>query len=130
MNIKTTLTLAACLLGATSGAEADDLNTLRNLERERSAMLVTALDTGLTPAERREDIRAAARRLIDMERMAIRDDRLAGHSSPLVKACFDNYDRCFLTHASAEAGRTVADHWLAQLGLTTDALGVSTSGYR
>lgn len=123
------LTLALGM-GVAIQAAADELSSLKNLERERSAMLSVALASNMTPAERQREVAAASRRLIDIERMAIRDDRLEGHRSPLVRACFDSYERCFLSHASAEAGQTVLETWLTQVGLTAQAIEAANYGHR
>ena len=118
------------MMGLGAQGSADDLGSLRNLERERAAMLSVALASDKTPAERQREVAAASRRLVDIERMAIRDERLEGHSSPLVRACFDSYERCFLSHASAEAGQTVLEVWLSEVGLTAQAIQTAKYGHR
>ena len=122
--------LAAVTLTYGAAAQANDLNTLQNLERERAQLLATALRAETTPLAQRQALDTSTQRLIDIERMAIRDERLQGHGSPLVEACFEDYDRCFLVHASAENQQSVLDHWLTRLGVTTDALGASQHGRR
>lgn len=106
---------AAALDGATAG-------TLENLERERAILLQTVLTTDLTPEQRQAKLSLSRNRLIDMERMVLRDKTLVGKTSPAVTAAFDNYDLTFIVHASSERDRTLVDHWLEQVGVSTQSL--------
>ena len=128
MKILTTLSLTAGILCSLNAFGDDSVKTLENLERERAALIGTLMDAELTPAERARRIEQAKRRLIDMERMVIRDDRLVGSRAYLVKNAFANYDLTFLINASVEHRRHVADHWLAQLGIDTRAVLTADSG--
>jgi hypothetical protein len=58
-------------------------------------------------------------RLIDLERMVLRDDKLKGRNTPTVRRAFENYDLTFLLHAATEKNLTITDNWLAELGITT-----------
>ena len=96
--------------------------TLENLERER-ALLVEALISGdLTGQERQKKISLARARLIDLERMVLRDKSLTRKNTPAVRAAFDNYDLTFMIHASVEKNRMLSDHWLHEIGVSTQSL--------
>ena len=75
-------------------------------------------------------MRAAARRLADMERIVLCDDGLVGNTGPVVRRAFASYDLTFLAHAAAEQDRSMLDLWLEQVGLTTDAVMNAKSGRR
>ena len=55
------------------------------MERERALLIETLLDGEITPAERQVRIEAAQRRLLDLERMVLRDDKLVGRNTPQVR---------------------------------------------
>lgn len=112
------LTAICCALGAA----AANAGTLENLERERAIVLDAYLDQALQPAERQSKTRVSRSRLIDLERMVLRDKSLSGKNTPRVRKAFDNYDLTFLVHASAEKNLAVADAWLEQLGISTQSL--------
>ena len=112
------LTAICCAVGAVS-AQA---GTLENLERERAIVLDAYLAQALKPAERQSKTQVSRTRLIDLERMVLRDKSLAGKNTPRVRKAFDNYDLTFLVHASTEANRSVLDHWLEQIGVSTHSL--------
>lgn len=96
--------------------------TLENLERERAELIRTALSPSISAAERAEQISFKTRHMVDMERMVMRDDRLLGINSLLVRRAFNNYDLTFMVHASIENSRYVVDHWLEHQGLTSVAI--------
>ena len=121
---------AAALLAATALAVPAQADTLANMERERALLIETMLDGGIAPAERQVRLEAGQRRLLDLERMVLRDDKLVGRNTPQVRRAFANYDLTFLVHASAEKSRTMAETWLAQLGLTTQSLMSAKRGRR
>ena len=102
-----TTTLAALLLSATASLPAF-AGTLENLERERAIALGTLLDANLQPGERESQMSIARTRLVDLERMVMRDDSLSGKNTPEVRNVFENYDLTFLVHASVERNREVA----------------------
>lgn len=110
---------AAVLLLSPLAAAA---GTLENMERERAILLETMLSGNITPAERATRMEVEKTRLVDLESMVLRDRSLIGRNTPQVRAAFDNYDLTFLAHASAEKGRTVADHWMSEIGLSTQAM--------
>ncbi len=131
-NLKITLPAAALLVavilaGLPAAAHAD---TLANMERERALLIETMLDGEITPAERQVRMEAGQRRLLDLERMVLRDDNLVGRNTPQVRRAFANYDLTFLVHASAEKSRALADTWLAQLGISTQSLMSAKRGRR
>ncbi len=113
-------------LGFAAGAQA---GSLENLERERAIMLNSLLSPELTPEKRQSKITVSRNRLLDLERMVLRDKTLVGKNTPAVRAAFDNYDLTFLVHASVENNRAMLDHWLDQIGVATKSL-MNTRGGR
>ena len=105
-------------------------DTLANMERERALLIEAMLDGEISPAERQVRLEAAQRRLLDLERIVLRDDKLVGRNTPQIRRAFANYDLTFLVHASAEKNRTTADTWLTQLGLSTQSLMSAKHGRR
>lgn len=112
---------------AIGGAAA---GTLENMERERAILLETILSGDMNAAERENRIQVAKTRLVDLERMVLRDKKLVGRNTPAVRAAFDNYDLTFLVHASTEKSRSIADHWLGEIGVSTTALMNARMGRR
>lgn len=104
--------------------------TLENMERERAIMLETVLSGDISVAERQRTLTVSKARLADLERMVLRDDSLIGQDKPAIRNAFENYDLTFIVHASAEHNRAVADHWLSELGLTTQAVMNARNGRR
>jgi hypothetical protein len=129
MNRGTTLLFAAFAssLVASGAALA---GTIENLERERAIAVETLLSPNMDPAERQSSAEIARTRLVDLERMVLRDDGLRGRNTPAVRAAFENYDLSFLVHASIEKNRSLIDHWLEQLGVTTNSLMSARIGRR
>ena len=124
----TSILAAALLTAAASGAAS--AGTLENLERERAIALETLLSADLQPNERQSQMSIARTRLVDLERMVMRDDSLSGKNTPEVRNAFENYDLTFLVHASIERNRTVMDHWLEQVGVSTNSLMGARMGRR
>ena len=125
--------IALGLLGAAAlsvPAHADELQTLKNLERERAALVTQLFVVELPSAQRQQAIQTRLRRVVDLERMVLRDDRLVGATHQLIKRAFDNYELTFLAHASIEQDTSVASHFLEHVGLSTDALLNSQVSYR
>ncbi|WP_135075481.1 hypothetical protein [Terasakiella sp. SH-1] len=118
---------AALMALATTTAHAD---TLENLERERSVTIRTFFDASLTTDQRQAKLDSQRRRLVDLERMVMRDKSLRGKNTKTVRIAFKNYDVTFLGHASAEKGHTMVDHWLMQFGVSTDDLMSTRVGRR
>ncbi|MDV7338357.1 hypothetical protein RYZ26_02030 [Terasakiella sp. A23] len=111
-------------------ATAANAGTLENLERERSVTVNTFLDSSLTVDQRQAKLDTQRRRLVDLERIVMRDKSLRGQNTKTVRIAFKNYDVTFLGHASAEKGHTMVDHWLTQFGVSTDSLMSSRVGRR
>lgn len=122
--------MAALLIMLHSFAQADDLQTLKNLERERSSLIGLLLDNKLSADQRNQKIAAKARRLVDLERIVLRDSRLEGHTHTLVRRAFKDYDMTFLAHASVEQKKYVTGHWFDQIGLSNAAILNAQRGIR
>jgi len=123
------LIASAFFLAATFASPAA-AGTLENLERERAITIGNLLSPDLSPAEREEQIALARARLVDLERMVMRDESLNGKNTPAVRNAFENYDLSFLAHASVERNRTMIDHWLEQVGVSTNTLMSARLGRR
>ena len=119
--------VTALAVGITHTATA---GTLENMERERAIMLETMLSGDLSVAERQSRINISRTRLVDLERMVLRDKTLIDRNTPMVRAAFENYDLSFLVHASVEKNRGLADHWLNQIGLSTQTVMNARMGRR
>jgi hypothetical protein len=116
-----TLTAAVFLAAAGIGLNAQ-AGSIENMERERAIMLQTMLDPNMSQEERHSKAKLSQKRLIDLERIVLRDKSLDGRNTPLVKRVFADYDSSFLVHAAAEKNLSVTDHWFEQLGLSTNSL--------
>ena len=125
----TTTAAAACLAAGLLALPAQ-AGTLENLERERAIFIESLLDPEATPADRVEKVRVSERRLVDLERMVLRDKTLTGRNTPAVRRAFENYDLTFLVHASAENNVSAIDTWLGQIGITTQSLMSAKMGRR
>lgn len=123
----TGIATAALLIALAAPAGA---GTLENMERERAIMIETMLSGDIDNTQRQGRLEIARTRLIDLERMVLRDKTLLGKNQPLVRAAFDNYDLTFVVHASVEQNRSLADHWLSEIGLSTQAIMNARSGRR
>jgi hypothetical protein len=117
-NITTALALAT-LVSMASQANA---GSIENLERERTILVENLLNTNMSAEERQAKMTISKRRLIDLERIALRDKSLVGRNTPAIKRAFANYDLTFLVHASVEKNRGLADHWLEQVGLSQQSV--------
>jgi hypothetical protein len=100
--------------------------SLENLERERALTVEIMLDAGLAVGDRQARLEVQQRRLIDLERLVLRDDALRGRDTAAVRQAFSNYDLTFLAHAAAERDQSIVDLWLEQLGLTSGAVMAGT----
>ena len=112
--IAATLTIGASALMA----EYAQAGSIENLERERTILVENMLTPEMTAEERQAKMGIAKRRLIDLERIALRDKSLVGRNTPAIKRAFASYDLTFMVHASVEKNRSLADHWLEQVGIT------------
>jgi hypothetical protein len=104
--------------------------TLENLERERAIFIDSLLDPDASPTERQDKISISKRRLVDLERMVLRDKSLTGRNTPTVRRAFENYDLTFLVHASTEKNVSAIDAWLGEIGITTQSLMSAEMGRR
>ena len=111
--------VATALLSTVNAANA---GSLENLERERAMMMQALLSADLSAKDRQKKVALSRNRLIDLERMVMRDKKLMGRNTPAVRAAFESYDLTFLVHASMERERALLDHWLAQVGVSTQSL--------
>ncbi len=121
---------AAALVLAAGVSTHGHAGTLENMERERAILLDSLLTAELPPDQRQAKVEISRNRLIDLERMVLRDKSLVGKSTPAVRAAYDNYDLTFLVHASAEQNRSLLDHWLQQVGVSTESLMNARMGRR
>ena len=96
--------------------------SLENLERERAEIIDTLLNPSMTAEQRADKINTAKHRLVDMERMVLRDKSLQGKNTPEVRVAFQNYDLTFLAHSSIEKDVSMMDLWLEKLGVTTNSI--------
>ena len=104
--------------------------SLENLERERALTISYFMDSALSVEERHAKLDQQKRRLIDLERIALRDDSLRGQNNRTVRIAFENYDVTFMAHAASEADKTLVDHWLEQFNVSTDSLMAAQIGTR
>ncbi len=126
-SLKTAVVMCTLSIALTATAQA---GTLENLERERSTTINYFLDANMEPNERLARVEASKRRLLDMERMVLRDKSLRGKSTPVVRRAFSNYDVTFLAHAATEKDLSMVDNWLEQFDVSTDALMAAKVGRR
>lgn len=124
----TSLLLAGLML--TQYVQAANVHSVESLERERASLISLIVDEKHDANSRRQHIKRYYRRLTDIERMVLRDERLVGNQDPIVKRAFSSYDLTFLVHASAEAKLDIADHWLAQAGLSAATVMSTKAGRR
>jgi len=122
-----TAVLSAALVAGIAETRA---GSLENLERERAIVVETMLSPSLRSNERDDKIEVSKRRLVDLERMVIRDKSLATKNTPVVRTAFENYDLTFLVHSSTEVQKTIMDHWLEQIGVSTQSLMTARMGRR
>jgi hypothetical protein len=79
---------------------------------------------------RHEKLALGKRRLIDLERILLRDKSVIGRNTPEVRSAFENYDLTFLVHASVDKGLSMVDHWMEQVGVSTHSIMGSRIGRR
>ena len=99
-----------------------DAGTLENLERERAQLITVMFESELDQGQRQTKIESIRRRLIDLERMVLRDDSLKSKATPIVQPARANYDLTFLAHSALEKNQTMLDNWMEQVGLSTQAI--------
>lgn len=128
--VKTILASAATAALIAGFAATAAAGPLENMERERAIMIETMLSGDIDNAQRQGRLEISRTRLVDLERMVLRDQSLVGKNQPLVRAAFANYDLTFVVHASVEKNRSLADHWLSEIGLSTQAIMNARTGRR
>jgi len=104
--------------------------SLENLERERAILLEAMLTPAVDGGERLDKLAIGKRRLVDLERILLRDKSVVGKNTPQVRKAFENYDLTFLAHASVEKNLSLTDHWLEQVGVSTHSLMSTRVGRR
>ena len=109
-----TASLALAFISSESFASSFD-----NLERERALTIMKYLDADVGEYQRLEALEDAKRRLLDLERMALRDKSSRGVGSYKAVRAFSDYEKTFLVHASAESGKNIIIHWMDSIGLTS-----------
>ena len=121
---------AALTLAVGTFSDQAKAGTVENMERERAILIETLLDADLESSDRADQVEVSRHRLVDLERMVLRDDSLKGRNTPTIRRAFANYDLTFLVHSASEQQVSVIDIWLAQLGLTTQTLMSTRQGRR
>ena len=122
MKISKQFVAAAALVLAAGIGTPTNAGSLENMERERALLLESLITSELTPETRQAKVEISRNRLIDLERLVLRDKSLVGKSTPMVRAAYENYDLTFLVHASTEHNRSLLDHWLQEVGVSTESL--------
>ena len=122
------ITAAVATVAATGTAVV--AGPLENLERERAILIDTFLDPELALGDRQAKVEIAKARLVDLERIVLRDDGVVGRNTPTVRRAFANYDLTFLVHASLENNTAIIDTWLGEVGVSTTALMAARQGRR
>ena len=102
-----------------SGVEAA---TIKNLERTRANTVAVILDMNINPNQRIQKVEKARLKLLDMERITINDGKISKNPSQYAVKAFENFDLTFLVHSSLEKDKTIAVHWLEEVGFTTSNL--------
>ncbi|WP_339721946.1 hypothetical protein [uncultured Paraglaciecola sp.] len=109
---------------------ANSLFSLENLERERAALLSAQLDSSLDLNQRQQKVQSIYRRLVDIERMVLRDDRVTSSNNALAQNAFNQYELTFLVHSSAEKSLPPLSHWMSELRLTSGSILSAKAGHR
>jgi hypothetical protein len=130
MKISKQFIAAAALVLAAGIITPIHAGSLENMERERAMLLESLITSELTPETRQAKVEISRNRLIDLERLVLRDKSLVGKSTPMVRAAYENYDLTFLVHASTEHNRSLLDHWLQEVGVSTESLMNARMGRR
>jgi hypothetical protein len=109
---------------------ANELFTLKNLERERATLISDFLSSKLDSQQKQLRLQQRQRQLADMERMVLRDERLLSVKSTMVDNAFKQYDKTFLVHAGAEHKMSAMDQWLKNVNVTNESVLNARAGYR
>lgn len=130
-NITTTITVSALLfLCSLQVVNANELFTLKNLERERATLISDFLSTKLDGQQKQQRLQQRQRQLADMERMVLRDERLLSTKSSMVENAFKEYEKTFLVHAGAEQQMSAMSQWLNSVNVTNEIVLSAKAGYR
>jgi len=103
---------------------------LESMERERARLIATLLDPDREAHARLAEADAGRRRLVDLERIALRDPGTETDTRPIARRAFADYDLTFLAHASIERDMAVLDLWLDRLGISTARIMAARVGRR
>jgi hypothetical protein len=130
--MKKLLAISLCTAALVSGQAIANNPTqiVEDMERERATMVTTIINPELSIVQRSNNIDSKLRRLADMERMVMRDDDVVNTNSAIVRRAFANYDLTFLVHASSATKNHISDHWMTQMGFTTDSITNAAVGRR
>jgi hypothetical protein len=128
--IRKTSVLVLLSVGLLPLATANELFTLKNLERERATLISDFLNTTLDGQKKQQRLQQRQRQLADMERMVLRDERLLNTKSPIVENAFKEYDTTFLVHAGAERQVSAMHQWLDSVNVSNDIILGARAGYR
>ena len=124
------LSLIVSFITAIVCSSAAHAGTLENMERERAILIETYLSFDLNEKQRSQRLAISKKRLTDLERLVLRDKSLSGNNRGMVRSAFNNYDLSFLLHASLEKNRTVFEHWLQEIGVSSSSLMKARLGRR
>lgn len=130
MNKLLVLTTMLVAFSLTSHASETSHFVLKNLERERAALLNVLINEPLTVAERQSKVQSTYQRLVSSEQMALRYKQKEGEVSELAKQIFTQYDLSFMLHASSEKSHSVIEHWLKELKLSNQDIEQGWAGER
>lgn len=125
-----TLVSLSLLTSLPTLAQSDALYSLKNLERERASLLAVYTDASINNEVRQQKIASHYRRMVDIERMVLRDERITNSDKILVQKAFANYDLTFLIHASTEHNTQALSQWMNTLGIHAASITQSKLGYR
>ncbi len=131
INLTTTITVSVLLsLCSLQIVNANELFTLKNLERERATLISDFLSTKLDAHKKQQRLQQRQRQLADMERMVLRDERLLSTKSSMVENAFKEYEKTFLVHAGAEQQISAMNQWLNSVNVTNEIVLNAKAGYR
>lgn len=130
-NLTITITASAMLsLCSLQLVNANELFTLKNLERERATLISDFLSTKLDGQQKQQRLQQRQRQLADMERMVLRDERLLSTKSSMVENAFKEYEKTFLVHAGAEQQMNAMNQWLKSVNVSNEVVLSAKAGYR
>lgn len=130
MNLIKLICVACIALSSAQVFANDQALSLKNLERERAALINDLLSPSLMLQERLNLLNKRQQHLTDMERMVMRDERLLNSESNIVARAFNDYETTFLVHAGAEKSLSAAQQWLDQVNFNNAAILNARVGFR